>query len=128
MSQVAIDFGPTESSRSSWLETLEAIKEIVSSVGLKQLAYDLDVSPSLLGDALAERDRKGVRAEWLPTLLARASDMQAEALLTALAGPRGFDVERREVLTAEEELRRLKRAIRDQLGSVGEEVLRRAAR
>lgn len=128
MSQAALNFGPSETERTAWHRVLDVVREVVATVGLKQLAFDLDCSPSLLGDALAERDRKGIRAEWIPTILTRATDLQRGALLCALAEPVGFDVVRRKVLTPEERLARLEALVTAKLGTVGEALLREVER
>ena len=128
MSQTAIDFGANEAARNVTARVLDVVREVVAAVSLKQIAYDLDVSPSTLSDALNGREHRPFRLEWLPSILLRASDPQRAALIAELAAPVGFDVVRRKVLTAEERLARLEDALRTQLGAAGERLLREVSR
>ena len=128
MSQTAIDFGANESARHVTAAILDVVREVVGAVSLKQVAYDLDVSPSTLSDSLNGREHRPFRLEWLPVVMARASEMQRAALLSALANPHGLEVSRRKVLTPEERLSRLEELVRLELGQVGESLLKKANR
>jgi hypothetical protein len=104
---------------SSWSRLLEAIREAVAVITPKELAYRLDIQPSYLSEALVGRDRKGVRAEWMPTILAMAPEGARVAILTELAAPVGLEVVRRTNLTPEERLQRLEQRIASEFGAMG---------
>lgn len=103
----------------AWSRLLEAIREAVVVITPKELAYRLDIQPSYLSEALAGRDRKGVRAEWLPTILAMAPDALRHSILAELAAPLGFEVVRRQDLSPEERLARLEQRIATEFGTMG---------
>lgn len=92
---------------------LEVFTAAVARVGIKECVHLFDVQPTMLPDALRERDRKGPRLEWLITLLIAAPDAVKHELVTAINRIAGFrPPERRRELTADEELRVRRRATR----------------
>jgi hypothetical protein len=104
-----------------WDDVLHLIRLAVEAMGgVKELAYQVDASPSLVSDALREQDRKRVAAEWLVTLFARAPADAVLPILQRLAAIKGFEVRRRRVLTTEEKLERALEALRA-FGRVGAE-------
>lgn len=104
---------------------LEAIKQAVANISIKELAYDLDVSPSLLADALAERSNKGVRASWLITIVDKANIADALAILNALGDIKRLETQPRKELTPEERAERLEEKLRS-LGPVGLQLIKEA--
>jgi hypothetical protein len=104
---------------------LEALRAAVAEVSIKELAFTLDISPSLLADALAERSSKGVRASWLITIIDMASDAHAVEILNAIIAKRALEVGKRKTLTAEEKAERFEEKLRS-LGPVGLQLIREA--
>ena len=104
---------------------LDALRAAVAEISIKELAYKLDVSPSLLADALAERSSKGVRAAWLITIVDLASEANAMEILNAIAARKSLEVAPRKVLTPEERAERLEEKLRS-LGPVGMQLIRDA--
>lgn len=104
---------------------LEAIRAAVAHVSIKELAFALDVSPSLLADALAERSNKGVRASWLVKLIDMADLPHALGIINALADLKRCECTPRKELTAEELAERYEEKLRS-LGPVGLQLLREA--
>lgn len=104
---------------------LEALRVAVAEISIKELAYRLDVSPSLLADALAGRANKGVRASWLVTILDMASEANLVEIVKALVGRRPYEVQRRKELTPEELAARFEEKLRG-LGAVGLQLIREA--
>jgi hypothetical protein len=102
---------------------LEALRAAVAEISIKELAYRLDVSPSLLADALAERSSKGVRAAWLVTIIDLASDAHATSILDALIARRMLEVQPKKALTPEQLAERLEEKLRS-LGPVGMQMIR----
>lgn len=102
------------------------LREVVDSIGPKEVAYDLDIAPSSLQHALEGRERHYVRIDWLPYLVRRAKTDEAVEFLAAL---RGLDVVERPTQTPEQELRALREAVKDSLGAdLANAVLAKAKR
>lgn len=95
---------------SVWQQFRGLLREVIDYVGVKQAAYDLDVAPSTLLNALEGRDRHHFRAEWLPYLLTQAADDKAIGFLAAL---RGLDIVPEKKRSPAEELADLKAALGD---------------
>jgi hypothetical protein len=104
---------------------LEALRVAVAEISIKELAYRLDVSPSLLADSLAERASKGVRASWLVTIIELASDANAMEIANALLDRKSLDVQPRKELTAEQKAERYEEKLRS-LGPIGLQMIRDA--
>lgn len=127
----AADPGPNDDARLAWRRALEVIRLIVARAGPKEVAFALDVHGSLLSDALAERDRKGVRAEWLPVILGFATSDERATLLGCFAEPAGFEVRPLEPLSPAEYAHELESVLLERFGVAGKEAveqLRRLAR
>lgn len=104
---------------------LDALRIAVAEISIKELAYRLDVSPSLLADALAERSSKGVRAAWLITIIEMASEPVAIGILNALGERKHLESGPRKTLTPEERAARYEEKLRS-LGPVGLQLIRDA--
>lgn len=104
---------------------LESLRVAVAEISIKELAFRLNVQPSLLADALAERANKGVRASWLITIVEMASEANAIAILRALANRRALEVAPRVELTPEERAERYAEKLRS-LGPTGLRLLEEA--
>lgn len=104
---------------------LDAIRSAVARIGLKELAFRLDVQPSLLADSLAERSHKGVRAAWLVTIIELADEADAIAILGEIAAMRGLEVVKRKTLTPEQLAAAYEERLRS-LGPVGLQLIRDA--
>lgn len=106
-------------------QLLAALRIAVAEISIKELAFRLDVSPSLLADSLAERSSKGVRASWLVTIIDLASDANATAILDALIARRSLEVVKRKTLTPEQLAAAYEERLRS-LGPVGLQMIREA--
>lgn len=82
-----------------WDYVLPALREAVDQLRLAQVAGQLNVTASQLAHALAGRDRKYVRAEWLLWVLANAPSPD---LLRRVADLRNHDIVEREPADAAE--------------------------
>lgn len=85
-----------------WQQLLGLLRLEAAAIGLKDLAFTLDVQPSLISHSLAERDRN-FPAKWL---LAFAVMSRTDDIAAYLAHARGLEVVSRR-LSPEEELERL---------------------
>lgn len=106
-------------------QLLIALRVAVAEISIKELAFALDISPSLLADALAERSSKGVRASWLIMIIDMASEANAIAILNAIIAKRALEVGKRVTLTAEQKAERFEEKLRS-LGPVGLQLIRDA--
>lgn len=104
---------------------LEVVRVVVARISIKELAYKLDISPSFLSDALAERSSKGVRMSWLVTIIEMATTTDAIAILNEIAAIKRLELNPREKLTAEELSQRYEEKLRS-LGPVGLQMIREA--
>lgn len=87
-----------------WRLIRSCIADIVTRVGHKQCAYDLDLPPSTLSKALAEEDRHPMHAQWLLYFLRHDTDGKLAALLVDLGG---FEIVRKRELSPLEKLDRI---------------------
>lgn len=87
-------------------EVTPAFQAAVTRMTPKVAAPLLECGPTYLADAIAERDRKSVRLEWLVVLLMTAPDGAKHELVTLLNRLAGYKPpERARELTLEEEFR-----------------------
>lgn len=87
MAQLALVYAPSHTGSEAWQRQLEALRLAVDYLGRKEVAFELDISGSALGDALHERDRKRWAAEWthvVKAMLVAKHEDEARALLEAL--------------------------------------------
>lgn len=96
--QLSLVYAPGEQGRMLWLTQLEAIRTAVGYLGLKEVSFALDVSGSMLSDALNERDRKRWACEWtqvLKVMLMKRADVIARKLLRGIVESEvaGTDIE-----------------------------------
>lgn len=109
--QLGLRFDGRRQADADWRRVLDAIRDVVDYVGAKEVAFDLDLQPSALSNALAERDRHP-RADWIPYLIRRAPSLE---LARALVAPGGLDVVEPPPMTPEQELARLKETLSEVL-------------
>lgn len=124
-SQGELPFSVGADADNRWINLLAILRSVVEEIGLKQVAYDLDTSPSQVSNALNERDRHHVPARWLVYL---ASKSRNDDLAWFFAELRGLSLTTPPALTPEEELRRLKEAMGECLSSEVREVIARKVR
>lgn len=108
-----------------WNDIRKLVAETIDLIGTKQAAYDLDMQPSLLLHMLAERDRHRISGRLLAYAITHAKDTSLIAYLAACGGQQ---VVAPEVITPEEELRRLKEAMGECLSAEVREVIARKVR
>lgn len=92
----------------AWADILDAVRDIVRARGNKDVAYALDVSPSDLSHALAERNRFELKLRFLPVLLRMRHN---DDLPRAIARVAGLEIAPARPLTAAERLERLEAAL-----------------
>lgn len=110
MSQLAIEYSGDYAAEDGWRSVRRAFAEVVEAMTAKAVCDRLDISPSQLSDALAERDRKRVAGEWIVRLIVLAPERHAMHLLRALADLRDCDAVKR-VPDPAEELRRYRETV-----------------
>lgn len=116
--QTAFELRDEYAVKSAERKLLDAIRQAAANISIKELAFALDVSPSLLSDALAERSNKGVRATWLLRIVELAPLADALAIVNAIGESKRLEAQQRKELTAEEKAERLEEKLRS-LGATG---------
>jgi len=132
--QLSLVYKPSHVGAEVWAKQLEAIRSAVNYLGLKEVAFELDVSGSSLCDALNERDRKRWAAEWthvLKAMLASKRDAIADDMLRALldgdVATTPFDITEPVELTSEELAAAYARELRA-LGEPGQRAMAKVHR
>jgi hypothetical protein len=128
VSQLDLEYGHDHRADEGWRRVLGAVRAGIESIGLKEFAFRADERPQLVSDALAGRDRKHPKMEWLVRLVLAVPEYHRMAIVGELAGLIGCDLVKRRVLTPEEELRALKERVRLELGAVGERLISEVTR
>lgn len=126
MKQLGLNYAPSHLGQQAWQRLLAALRGAIDHLGLKEVAFELDVSPSMLCDSLNERERKRFAAEWIPVVMLMSPTAMQTAILEALAALTPFKLEKRRKMTPEEENRALRAHLRREapgaLRSFDEEV------
>lgn len=129
--QLALSYPAAYVGHETWQRQLDAIRSAVKHLGLKEVAFALDVGGTQLADALNERDRKYWRAEWthvLKAMLVARRDAMSADLLRAIVEPDietgPFALVDDEPLTPEEENAQLKRELM-RFGDAGKQAVER---
>lgn len=101
----SLDFGRQYRAQRAWSQLLEVFGDTVRLVGPKEAAYELDVSPTDLHNAIAERARRYPRASWTPWLVMRDPSGRAVKIYNDLCGRVSMP---KATLTPEQKLRAYK--------------------
>jgi hypothetical protein len=110
--QLALTYAPAHAGADDWQEMLAWIRRAVDVVGHKEVAYQLDVQPSQLTDALNERERKDVKAKWIPVLLRLVPESLEREFFVLLAQQHSYEEpKKRKPRTPDEELREMRRLL-----------------
>lgn len=102
---------------------IRAVEDAVNAIGLVVAAGACDASKQVISDTLAGRESRHLRSEWVTAIARYAPEEMRRAIARALVEPLGYEVQPKKKLTAEEENRRLKAALKS-LGPVGTQALR----
>jgi hypothetical protein len=112
--QLSLGYSPEHQGRETWRLEIDWACRAVAAIGHKDVAFALDIAPSTLTDALHERDRKGVKAEWLRVIVHMSPDGMRREWLRIVSRPLGFEPERIKTMDAAEELRILRELLQRQ--------------
>jgi len=96
----------------SWIALHDALVDAVRLITPKELCFRLGITPQYLSEALHNKNSKGFRAEWIPTVISMAPLDAVVPILRALAEQRGFDLVRKRVMTEGEELAATREALK----------------
>lgn len=117
--QLALTYAPAHAGADDWQEMLGWVRRAVDVVGHKEVAYQLDVSPSQLTDALNERERKDVKAKWIPVLLRLVPESLEREFFELISKQHGYETpKKRKPRTPDEELREVRRLLSEQAPAV----------
>lgn len=129
--QLALEYPADYVGAEVWRRRLEVLRLAVNHLGLKEVAFTLDIAGSMLSDALNERDRKRWAGEWtdkLKAMLVKRRDETALDLLRQLleldVAHSPFVVTDDVPLTPEEESAALRRELL-KLGDAGKAAIER---
>ena len=98
--------------RDAWIALHDALVDAIRIITPKEVCYRLGINAQYLSDAINGKNSKGLRAEWIPHLLSMAPPDARAAILRAQAEHFGFEVERKKVLTPEQENVAIKDALK----------------
>jgi hypothetical protein len=115
--QLDLDFPATHRATELWPQLLDRIRAVCSTVGRKEISWELSVDRKYLDNLLAERDGRQLRGEQLLFFLAREPE-----LLVWLASALGYELRKRRSLSDGEKLAALRAAVRG-MGAVGDQLL-----
>lgn len=120
--QLSLRYNDRYRAHEVWQEILGEINTIVATIGLKQVAYDLDEQPSVLCKALKEVERHEIKGRWLLYFVEHAQTPKLAQLLVKLGG---WDLAPHAELTPAERLARLESAL-DANPDIGDAIRRKA--
>lgn len=123
MTQLSLTYSPDDLGRAVWIDELVWARKAVDAIGHKNVAFALDVAPSTLTDALAEREaggkRKALKGEWIAVIRHMAPvGMQLE-WLRIVARPLSHEPMPIRTRTPEQRLADLERLLTTKLGDIG---------
>lgn len=75
--------------------------------------------PSAEERRIGGAEDRELQVEWIPIIIGLAPDANRRAILEALAGPAGHEVQRRKELTPEEKLARWEERVKQEFGAAG---------
>lgn len=111
--QLALVYDAAHAGDDQWRVELAWIRRAVDVIGHKEVAYKLDVQPSQLTDALLERERKDVKAKWIPTLLRMVPEEMRQEYLRLVCTPLGYEAPKKiKPRTHEEENREMRELLK----------------
>lgn len=123
MSQESLNFGREDRVSRAYRRVLRAVSDAVDAIGLLVAAGACDCAKSDLLAALADREHRHLRVEWLMAICdASPPDFRAR-IIAALVDWQGLAVIPVRPLTAEEKLERLEARLVERLGSVGKQLV-----
>lgn len=128
MSQESLDFGRVHRVDAAYQRLLRVVNDVVESIGLIVAAGACDARRSELADALAMRDHRYLRVEWLMAICDVATPEGRTRIAEAMVGWMGMRVEVQRKLKPEEKLAALEERIAKRFGQAGVELLEESRR
>ncbi len=123
MSQGELDFGRSERVGAAHYRLMRAVNDVVDAIGLMVAAGACGARTSDLADALAMREHRYLRSEWLLAICDVASPEQRARIVSAFIDWMGLRVEAARKLKPEERLARLEERIARRFGEAGAEIV-----
>lgn len=128
MTQESLDFGRVHRVDAAYQRLLRVVNDVVESVGLVVAAGACDARRSELADALAMRDHRYLRVEWLLAICDVATPESRIRIAVELVGWMGLRVEAQRKLKPEEKLALLEERVAKRFGHAGVELLEETRR
>lgn len=123
MSQLRLDLGVRHVLAERWHEVLDVVNPVIGELGLKDVAFELDVAGTSISNAQHNSPRHPFHGRWLLYLILKDKSKRLIGALCRMAGGRFVPDE---PLTEAERLRRLEGAL-DQLDPDLASLIRRKA-
>ena len=123
MSQGSLDFGRLHRVDIAHRQLLRILTDAVEAVGLHQAAGACDARSSELADALARREHRYMRVEWVFAICDIAPPDFRIRIADALVNWLGLRVEAAKKLKPEERLARLEERIAKHFGPAGAQLV-----
>lgn len=123
MTQESLDFGREDRVRRAYSRLLRLVADAVDAIGLVQAAGACDCAKSDLLAALADREHRHLRVEWLMAICDVAPIDFRNRIITTLVEWMGLAVVPVKPLTAEEKLARLEARVVAKLGELGKQLV-----
>lgn len=128
MSQELMDFGRNDRVVRNYRRVLRCVSDAVDAIGLLQSAGACDCSKSDLVSALADREHRHLRVEWLLAICDAAPPDYRLRIVDALVAWQGLSVVPIKPMTPEERLARLEQRVATELGEAGRRVVEESRR
>jgi hypothetical protein len=128
MSQEALNFGRGDRVARAYSRVLRMVSDAVDAIGLIQAAGACDCAKSDLLAALADRDHRHLRVEWLMAICDAAPPDFRMRIVSSLLEWQGFTATPVKPLTAEEKLAKLEARLVARLGDLGKQLVEESGR
>lgn len=128
MSQESLDFGREDRLKSAYRRLLRVVTDVVESIGLVAAAGACDARRSELADALAQRDHRYLRVEWLLAICDVATPESRIRIASELVNWMGLRIDAQKKLKPEEKLALLEERVAKRFGPAGVELLEESRR
>jgi hypothetical protein len=123
MSQASLDFGRSDRIARAYRKVLRTVGDAVDAIGLLEAAGACDCSKSDLVAALADREHRHLRVEWLLAICDAAPPDFRARIIESLVAWQGLVVQPAKELTPEERLARLEQRVATELGPMGARIV-----
>lgn len=112
MTQIAFAYDAATVGAYDWQAVIAWLRRAVDVIGHKELAYQLNIKPSSLTDALLERERKQFKLKQLLVVLHMVPEEMRGEFMRIMGTAHGYEFRPKKVRTAGEELAATREALK----------------